>query len=86
MTFSQYEEKYGEIISLVQTCYHIRVWKKIFLRTDPFNRTSYIQSGAESCNIVNLDPSDRGGSFALDFGIAELIIPAGALIYGVRRK
>jgi hypothetical protein len=82
--FTEYlnEFKLGEFTGFLQLRRPVRVWKKIFLRKDPFNRTTYFHVGAETCKIVQSDSSDRSGTFTLDFGVAELIIPVGAIVYG----
>lgn len=76
LTLSEYESRYHICNGLVQIWQPLRVWKKIVLLTDPFSPVSYFRAGTDYCSIASLE------SFNMDFGVAELIIPAGALVYG----
>ena len=76
ITIEQYEQLYGKIApGLFQLKNPFRAWKKILLMVDPSMPTWKRNPGAELCHFADILPN------IMEFGVAELIIPAGAFVY-----
>jgi hypothetical protein len=76
VSIEQYEQIYGKIATgMAQLKDSFRVWKKVLLLVDPSQPVWKRNPGAEMCHFADILPG------IMEFGVAELIIPAGALVY-----
>jgi hypothetical protein len=76
ITIEQYERLYGKIpIGMFKLTASFRVWKKILLMIDPSMPTWRKKPGSDTCHFAEIL------DYIIEFGVAELIIPAGATVY-----